>query len=101
MTRQDLIRRLAARNPALTVKDAERMVRAIFEAMAQQLVDGGTVELRKFGSFSTRARARRTGWNPRKGEAVEIGPSRVVYFKPGEEMRKRVDCLRRRDPASC
>jgi integration host factor subunit beta len=101
MTRKDLIDRLAARDPTLPVKDAERIVRAIFEAMAQQLVAGGTVELRRFGTFSTRARVGRLGRNPRTGKVVEVGPSRVVYFRLGEEMRKRVNSLRARDRASC
>jgi DNA-binding HxlR family transcriptional regulator len=55
------------------------------------LASGGRVELRGFGAFTTRARDARTGRNPRTGEAVEVTAKRVPYFKPGKEMRERLN----------
>jgi integration host factor subunit beta len=49
------------------------------------------VELRGFGAFSTRKRDARTGRNPRTGEAVDVDAKRVPYFKPGKEMRERLN----------
>jgi integration host factor subunit beta len=49
------------------------------------------VELRGFGAFSTRARDGRTGRNPRTGDAVSIESKRVPYFKPGKEIRDRLN----------
>lgn len=90
MTRSDLIDRIAQRNSNLSADDAKWIVSAILEAISAHLVAGGRVELRNFGAFSTRVRAARTGLNPRTGEAVEVSPTRAVYFRPGKGLRARV-----------
>ena len=97
MIRSELVKLMADQNPTLSLKDVDRLVTAIFEAMARQLVAGGRVELRGFGAFSTRARIARTGRNPRTGEAVDVLATNAVHFKPGKEMRDR---LRVGKPAS-
>jgi len=51
----------------------------------------GRVELRGFGAFSTRERQARKGRNPRTGESVDVPGKRVPYFKPGKEMRQRLN----------
>lgn len=91
MIRSELVQLLAHDNPDLTPKDVERIVGIFFEAIADQLGDGGRVELRGFGAFSTRERDARTGRNPRTGEAVDVVAKRVPYFKPGKEMRARLN----------
>jgi integration host factor beta subunit len=91
MIRSELVQRVADANPELPARDVERLVAAIFEAISAQLVAGGRVELRGFGAFSTRARDARTGRNPRTGEPVEVLAKRVPYFKPGKEMRDRLN----------
>ncbi len=91
MIRSELVTRLAAENPGLTTADVENIVDCFFEEISAQLSAGGRVELRGFGTFSTRARESRTGRNPRTGDAVEIGSKRVPYFKPGKEMRDRLN----------
>ena len=88
MTRSDLIARLAHRNRTLTAKDYDRIVSAILGAVSQHLAAGGKVELRGFGTFSTRERKSRTGRNPRTGEIVQIAQKRAVHFKPGKEIRE-------------
>ena len=87
MVRSELVERLVAKNPTLTTEDFDRIVRLIFETMSAHLADGGNIELRGFGTFSTRARDGRIGRNPRTGEAVEVSPKRSVYFRPGKEVR--------------
>jgi integration host factor subunit beta len=49
------------------------------------------VEIRGFGAFSTRPRDARVGRNPRTGETVDVCAKRVPYFKPGKEMRARLN----------
>ena len=71
MIRSKLVERLADQNPSLSLKDVDRLVDAIFGAIAAQLAAKGRVELRGFGAFSVRARAARTGRNPRTGA---LGP---------------------------
>lgn len=91
MIRSELVAKLAAENPTLSPQDIDRLVSCFFEAISARLADGGRVELRGFGAFSTRARDGRTGRNPRTGDAVKIDPKRVPYFKPGKEMRARLN----------
>ena len=91
MIRSELVEKLCADHPHLTVREVETVVSAIFDAMTEKLAGGGRVELRGFGAFSTRDREARTGRNPRTGEAVAVDAKRVPYFKPGKEMRERLN----------
>ena len=91
MIRSELIQKIAADNPELSAKDVERLVSTFFETITAQLAKGGRVELRGFGAFSTRERDARTGRNPRTGDAVHVPAKRVPYFKPGKEMRERLN----------
>jgi integration host factor subunit beta len=91
MIRSELIDKLVAKNPGLAARDIEGIVDCFFEEVVAQLAHGGRVELRGFGTFSTRDRDARTGRNPRTGAAVEIDAKRVPHFKPGKEMRARLN----------
>ncbi|MEN8677360.1 MAG: integration host factor subunit beta, partial [Alteriqipengyuania sp.] len=83
----ELLQKLAQENPELRAQEIEQVVDIFFEEIAQRLAEGGRVELRGFGAFSTREREARTGRNPRTGESVDVPAKRVPYFKPGKEMR--------------
>jgi len=91
MIRSELVQLIAQENPGLALRDVEAIVSTFFDEIAQRLADGGRVELRGFGAFSTRARDARTGRNPRTGETVAVDAKRVPYFKPGKEMRARLN----------
>jgi integration host factor subunit beta len=91
MIRSELVQCLCRDNPALTPKEVEKIVDSFFESVASQLAAGGRIELRGFGAFSTRSREARTGRNPRTGAAVKVDGKRVPYFKPGKEMRERLN----------
>ena len=91
MIRSELIEKLVVKNPGLPTQDIEAIVDCFFEEVVGQLAHGGRVEIRGFGTFSTRDRDARTGRNPRTGVAVEIHAKRVPYFKPGKEMRARLN----------
>jgi integration host factor subunit beta len=69
----------------------EAIVAVFFDEITNRLSEDGRVELRGFGAFSTRARDAREGRNPRTGEAVRVDAKRVPYFKPGKEMRARLN----------
>jgi integration host factor subunit beta len=71
--------------------DVEAIVAAFFDEIVLRLAANGRVELRGFGAFSTRARDARTGRNPRTGETVDVEAKRVPFFKPGKEMRTRLN----------
>lgn len=91
MIRSELVQMLTADNPDLSAREIERIVDVFFDEITARLVADGRVELRGFGAFSTRARDARTGRNPRTGEAVDVDAKRVPYFKPGKEMRQRLN----------
>ncbi len=91
MIRSELVQKLCADHPDLTLKEIERVVGTFYEAIIAQLQSGGRIELRGFGAFSTRGRDARKGRNPRTGEAVDVDAKRVPYFKPGKEMRERLN----------
>ena len=91
MIKSELVQTIANRNPHLFLRDVENIVNAIFDEITEALAQGNRVELRGFGAFSTRERQARTGRNPRTGEPVEVPAKRVPYFKPGKEMRERLN----------
>lgn len=91
MIRSELVQKLAEENQELTLQEVERIIDLFFREIIDRLADGGRVELRGFGAFSTRARDARSGRNPRTGETVPVDAKRVPYFKPGKEMRDRLN----------
>ncbi|MCD6026409.1 MAG: integration host factor subunit beta [Solimicrobium sp.] len=93
MTKSELIARLAERYPQLVVKDADCAVNTILEAMLQALSVGQRIEIRGFGSFSVNSRPPRIGRNPKSGEKVMVPGKRAPHFKPGKELRERVDAM--------
>ena len=82
---------LASRFSQLTQQDAEFAVKAILDAMNDALVRGQRIEIRGFGSFSLHFRPPRQGRNPKTGEAVALSGKYVPHFKPGKDLRERVN----------
>ena len=91
MIRSELLAALARDNPELRTEEVEQVLDIFFDEISQRLADGGRVELRGFGAFSTREREARKGRNPRTGDAVDVPAKRVPFFKPGKEMRQRLN----------
>ena len=91
MTKSELIEALAQKLDQLPYKDVELSVKTILEQMAKVLASGDRIEVRGFGSFSLHYRPPRVGRNPKTGEAVSLGVKYVPHFKPGKELRERVN----------
>ena len=91
MTKSELIERISAMQPQLSSRDVELAVKAMIEQMSQVLAVGERIEIRGFGSFSLHYRPARKGRNPKTGDAVELSGKYVPHFKPGKEMRDRVN----------
>ncbi|MCB2088146.1 MAG: integration host factor subunit beta [Sphingomonadaceae bacterium] len=91
MIRSELVQALAKDNPDLRPEEVEQVVDIFFDEISRRLAEGGRVELRGFGAFSTREREARKGRNPRTGDAVDVPAKKVPYFKPGKEMRERLN----------
>lgn len=93
MTKSELIEKLSLKQGQLTSKDVEFAVKTLTEQMAQTLASGGRIEIRGFGSFSLHYRPPRIGRNPKTGDAVALAGKYVPHFKPGKELRERVNTL--------
>jgi integration host factor subunit beta len=91
MTKSELIERIAEQQEQLSVKDVEIAVKMVLEYMSQVLSTGERIEIRGFGSFSLHYREPRTGRNPKTGESVYLSGKYVPHFKPGKELRDRVN----------
>ena len=91
MTKSELIEAIALRQSQLSTKDVELAVKTIIEQMSHSLSTGGRIEIRGFGSFSLHYREPRRGRNPKTGDAVELTGKYVPHFKPGKELRDRVN----------
>jgi len=91
VTKSELIEIISQKQKHLSYKDIEFAVKTMIEQMAQILASGERIEIRGFGSFSLHFRPPRTGRNPKTGEQVELAGKYVPHFKPGKELRERVD----------
>jgi integration host factor subunit beta len=91
MTKSELIERIVARQAQLSAKDVELAIKTMIEQMAATLAQGNRIEIRGFGSFSLHYRAPRIGRNPKTGESVGLAGKYVPHFKPGKELRDRVN----------
>lgn len=91
MTKSELIEALVKKQPHLIQKDVELAVRCIIDQMGEALSTGERIEIRGFGSFSLHYRSPRIGRNPKTGDSVALSSKYVPHFKPGKELRDRVD----------
>lgn len=91
MTKSELIENISRRQAQLAPKDVELSVKTIIEQMAQSLAMGERIEIRGFGSFSLHFRPPRIGRNPKTGDSVALEGKYVPHFKPGKELRDRVN----------
>ncbi len=91
MTKSELIESIARSQKHLPAKDVELAVKHILELMSEALASGERIEIRGFGSFSLHYRPPRMGRNPKTGEAVALAGKNVPHFKPGKDLRERVN----------
>jgi len=90
-TKSEIIDLLFEKQPHLAHRDAELVVKHIIDDMVDALVTGDRVEIRGFGSFSLHHRAARVGHNPKTGETVNVSDKFVPHFKPGKDLREKVN----------
>ena len=91
ITRSELIELLALKFPQLLPKDVELVVKTLLDSMTNALVQGKRIEPRGVGSFVLHHRPARVGRNPKSGAQVMIPEKKIPHFKPGKELRERVD----------
>ena len=91
MVKSELIHLIASKQSSLSVEDIELSVNHILECMSNSLSEGNRIEIRGFGSFSLHYRPAREAHNPKTGEKVSTVAKYTPHFKPGKELRERVN----------
>lgn len=91
MTKSELIEILSRRQAHLKADDVDMAVKTLLEMMSNALTEGERIEIRGFGSFSLHFRPPRLGRNPKTGDSVALPGKYVPHFKPGKELRDRVN----------
>ena len=91
MTKSELIEILSRRQGHLKSDDVDMAVKTLLEMMSNALTEGERIEIRGFGSFSLHFRPPRLGRNPKTGDSVALPGKYVPHFKPGKELRDRVN----------
>lgn len=94
MVKSELLSAMVNKFPNHPERDIELALHCILEQMAEALESGDRIEIRDFGSFDLRHRPARLARNPKTGESVQLPVKTVVHFKPGKQMRERVDASR-------
>ena len=90
MNKTELIAAVAEK-AEISKKDAEKAIKAFTDAVAEELVKGGKVQLVGFGTFEAGERAAREGRNPKSGETMTIPASRTPKFKAGKALKDQVN----------
>ena len=91
MTKSELATRLSNKNSNISLKDINLVVDVVLNSISSSLIGGDRVELRGFGSFSTRERAPRKARNPKTGANVELGVRQAVYFRASKNIRDKLN----------
>jgi integration host factor subunit beta len=94
VVKSEFVRVLSDKLPELQARDVELAVNCMLEQMITALESGEYIEIRGFGSFNLRHHAPRLARNPKSGEAVHLAAKIKLHFKPGKELKDRVDASR-------
>ena len=92
MNKSELIEALA-QDINVPHREAAAITNTVIETMTEALAKGESIEIRGFGTFSVNSRPPRVGRNPKSGEMVSVPAKRVPHFKPGKELRLKVNQL--------
>jgi integration host factor subunit beta len=90
MNKSELVEALA-NEKNLTFKKSEEIINIIFDSLSSELMQGGRIEIRGFGSFVVKDYKAYMGRNPKTGEVIQVNPKKLPFFKVGKELRERVN----------
>ncbi|HBG51598.1 MAG TPA: integration host factor subunit alpha [Gammaproteobacteria bacterium] len=72
-------------------REAKELVELYFDTVRANLANGEPVKMSGFGNFSLREKTPRPGRNPKTGEEIPISARRVVTFRPGQKLKRRIE----------
>jgi len=90
VTKKQIIKQLADKFQ-MSQTDTKNIVQGTFDTIIEVIADNGRIELRNFGVFEVKSRAARKARNPKTGEEVSVPAKRVVTFKPGRIMERKIN----------
>lgn len=90
MNKAELIT-VVAQKTDLSKRDAERVVKTVFDTITEELAKGDKVQVIGFGTFEVRERQAREGRNPQNGESITIAASKSPAFKAGKQLKDKVN----------
>ncbi len=91
MTKSELILKITRKNSFLYQKDIHKIIDTLFDSVTRALDNDDRVELRGFGTFTTKHRNARIGRNPKTGDPVAIPQKKMPFFKMGKSMKERIN----------
>jgi integration host factor subunit beta len=91
MLLSELSATLANKHEDLKAQDVDLAVKELIRLMRETLAAGERIEIRGFGAFELRRYEARAARNPKTGEMVQLPARRRVHFKPGKDLRERVN----------
>ena len=81
----------------LSRNESAELLETVLNFMTESLVEGESVKISSFGSFSVRQKGQRVGRNPKTGEEVPILPRKVLVFRPSQVLKSQIN--RRSSPS--
>ncbi|MFH1626245.1 MAG: HU family DNA-binding protein [Pseudomonadota bacterium] len=90
MNKSDLTRQLSMKTN-ITKKQANEIIKILFESLSNALMDNDRIEIRGFGSFVIREYNPYVGRNPRTGDSIKVSTKRLPFFKVGKDLKERVN----------
>ena len=91
MKRSDVIRTLQVQFKNMRAEDAMAMLDAVTQEMINTVADNNRIEIRGFGTFQSRLRATKNGYNPSTGEMIHLEAGKTILFKPSRELTKNMN----------
>ncbi len=88
MKKSEILKNLESKFDYLPRREVERTLEKILQFFTSNLAKGMRIELRDFGTFSTKSRSARIGRNPSSGEKIDIQKKHFVHFTPSKKLRK-------------
>jgi len=88
MNKSEIIENLYKNNKFNSKKDIEESIILIIDSLTKALSDGDRIELRGFGTFSTRQRNKRISRNPKTGKSISIQKKFHPYFRASKNLKK-------------
>ena len=91
MKRSDVIRTIQVQFKHMRTKDAMLMLDSVMDEMKDAVASGDRIEIRGFGTFQSRTRATKNGYNPSTGETIYLPAGKTILFKPSRELTKKMN----------